>query len=72
MERREVKKRFYVNEKLRLTASAAFHIDRIILDYDGNINNIQTNCGSKLKIFLAFNTPGFPFVWGILPRSVIQ
>ena len=32
------------SEKLRLTASAAFPGYRIILDYDGSINNTQTNC----------------------------
>ena len=31
-------------ERKRLTASAAFLDDRIILDYDGSINNNQTNC----------------------------
>ena len=31
-------------EKLRLTASATFLGYRIILDYDGSINNNQTNC----------------------------
>ena len=31
-------------ERRRLTASAAFLGYRIILDYDGSINNNQTNC----------------------------
>ena len=31
-------------ERKRLTASAAFLGYRIILDYDGSINNNQTNC----------------------------
>ena len=59
-------------EKLRLTASAAFLGYRIILDYDGSINNNQTNCNGKLKIFLALNAPGFLFVWGIFLRCIIQ
>ena len=59
-------------EKLRLTASASFLGYRIILDYDGSINNNQTNCNGKLKGFLAFNTPGFLLVGEILLRRFIQ
>ena len=59
-------------EKLRLTASAAFLGYRIILDYDGSINNNQTNCNGKLKRFLAFNAPGFLLVGGFFLRHIVH
>ena len=59
-------------ERKRLTASAAFLDKRIILDYDWSINNNQTNCNRILKIFLAFNTPGFLLVGGILLRCIVH
>ena len=59
-------------ERRRLTASAAFLGYRIILDYDGSINNNQTNCNGKLKRFLAFHAPGFHRVRGIFPSALQQ
>ena len=59
-------------ERERLTASAAFLDYRIILDYDGSINNDQTNCSGELKRYLAFHAPGFLLVRVILLRRFIQ
>ena len=38
----------------RLTASAAFHDDRINRDYCGNINDAKTNCVQFFKESLPF------------------
>ena len=48
LERREVEKRIY-GERLRLTASAAFHDYRIIAEYDREINNKRTNCDLEIS-----------------------
>ena len=60
-------------ERKRLTASAALLKDRIILNYDGNINNNQTNYNQKLKIFLATGAPGvLPAACRIYPRRTSE
>ena len=60
------------NERLRFTASVAFHDYRIIAEYDREINRKRTNCDLEIKIFLSVLLFWLLSVSRILIRAVIQ
>ena len=60
------------SERLRLTASAAFHDYRIIAEYDREINSKKTNCDLEIKIFLSFLFFRFFLVLRNRIRTIIQ
>ena len=60
------------SERLRLTASVAFHDYRIIAEYDREINSKRTNYDLEIKIFLSFLFFRFFPVLRNLIRTVIQ
>ena len=60
------------DERLRLTASVAFHDYRIIAEYDREINSKRTNCDLEIKIFLSFLFFHFFSILRNLIRTIIQ
>ena len=60
------------SERLRLTASTAFHDYRIIAEYDREINSKKTNCDLEIKIFLSFLFFRFFLVLRNRIRTIIQ